>query len=81
VTDWNTGQLPLRFYTGLTAAPVKRTTHNWGLKAAAGGGGGGSSSRGGGGGGSTAAAAAAGAAGGGGSRTGMAAFLDDQKQQ
>lgn len=29
---WNSGRLPLRYYTGLTAAPLKRTSHNWGFK-------------------------------------------------
>jgi hypothetical protein len=34
---WNGGQLPLRFYQGLAAAPLKRTSHNWGIKAKQGG--------------------------------------------
>lgn len=44
VSAWNAGRLPLRFYTGLATAPIKRTSHQWGFKskgAAAGGGGGG----------------------------------------
>jgi hypothetical protein len=37
VQAWNSGGLPLRFYTGLAAAPIKRTSHNWGFKAKPGG--------------------------------------------
>ncbi|KAF6259477.1 hypothetical protein COO60DRAFT_1000760 [Scenedesmus sp. NREL 46B-D3] len=33
VEAWNGGQLPLRFYQGLAAAPLKRTSHNWGIRA------------------------------------------------
>lgn len=62
---WNLGRLPLRFYQGLAAAPLKRTTHNWGIKARP--------SRAGAAGGSVSAAA--------GAKLGMAAFLQDQKQQ
>jgi hypothetical protein len=32
VAAWNGGRLPLRFYKGLAAAPLKRTSHNWGFK-------------------------------------------------
>ncbi|WIA28710.1 hypothetical protein OEZ86_011246 [Tetradesmus obliquus] len=62
---WNLGRLPLRFYQGLAAAPLKRTTHNWGIKARPSGAGAA--------GGSVSAAA--------GAKLGMAAFLQDQKQQ
>ncbi|KAF8072677.1 SCI1 [Scenedesmus sp. PABB004] len=37
VRDWNSGDVPLRFYGGLATAPVKRTAHDWGIKAAPGG--------------------------------------------
>lgn len=37
VSAWNAGRLPMRFYTGLAAAPLKRTSHNWGFKAQPGG--------------------------------------------
>lgn len=36
VAAWNTGQLPLRFYQGLAAAPLKRTSYTWGFNAKAG---------------------------------------------
>jgi hypothetical protein len=32
VLAWNGGQLPMRFYQGLAAAPLKRTSHNWNFK-------------------------------------------------
>lgn len=32
VSAWNAGQLPLRFYQGLTAAPLKRTSYTWQFK-------------------------------------------------
>ena len=32
VSAWNAGRLPLRYYTGLAAAPLKRTSHKWGFK-------------------------------------------------
>lgn len=32
VSAWNGGRLPLRFYKGLAAAPLKRTSHNWGFR-------------------------------------------------
>lgn len=32
VTVWNAGQLPLRFYQGLAAAPIKRTSYSWQFK-------------------------------------------------
>lgn len=65
VNAWNGGALPLRFYTGLAAAPLKRTSHQWGFKGGKAG----------------AAAGAAAAAAGGGGRTGMAAYLADQQEQ
>lgn len=40
VAAWNGGELPLRFYSGLAAAPLKRTSHDWGIKKAAAPGGG-----------------------------------------
>jgi hypothetical protein len=49
----------MRFYAGLAAAPLKRTSHNWGFKGKAGG---------------SAAAAAE-------TKTGMAAYLADEKEQ
>jgi hypothetical protein len=60
---WNGGKLPLRFYQGLAAAPLKRTSHNWGIKSKQG---------------SSAASSIAAASG---AKLGMAAFLQDQKQQ
>jgi hypothetical protein len=65
VEAWNSGQLPLRFYQGLAAAPLQRTSHNWGIKAKQGGSG----------------AAAGSVAAASGAKLGMAAFLQDQKQQ
>eukprot|EP00775_Hariotina_reticulata_P004090 gene4090-4337_t len=32
VIAWNGGQLPMRFYQGLAAPPIKRTSHNWNFK-------------------------------------------------
>eukprot|EP00878_Enallax_costatus_P033568 GHUV01037088.1.p1 GENE.GHUV01037088.1~~GHUV01037088.1.p1 ORF type:complete len:108 (-),score=21.78 GHUV01037088.1:48-371(-) len=32
VAAWNGGKLPLRFYQGLTAAPLKRTSYSWQFK-------------------------------------------------
>lgn len=32
VLAWNSGRVPMRFYAGLAAAPLKRTSHNWGFK-------------------------------------------------
>jgi hypothetical protein len=60
VLAWNNGRLPMRFYAGLAAAPLKRTSHNWGFKGKASG---------------SATAAAAG------TKTGMAAYLADEKEQ
>lgn len=33
VAAWNAGQLAPRYYQGLVAAPLKRTSHQWGFKA------------------------------------------------
>lgn len=35
VQVWNAGRLPAKYYAGVVAAPIKRTTHTWAFKGGA----------------------------------------------